>query len=208
MLWQCLDSIKKTLDYPCEIIVNLDSADIETHMVLEESFNKGDISKLILNNGNNRGVGRSFENCLGLAEGNYIFKIDADLIFKPHWLSTAIKILDDNADIGGISLFDYIHYNPEETRFNHLEEREDCIIVDDFVSSIYGFRWYSWEEMSPYLPMADDGFHKQLGKIAITKQDYVTNQGFGLGKSVYVIADKEGNPVKAETYGYPKLFGL
>src|SRR5947207_550687 len=88
MLSVCLKSLHDTLDYPAEIIVNFD-ADVFYNQDITISPKL--YSKKIVSNGKNRGVGRSFQNCLGVAEGDYILKIDDDLIFKPHWLSTTIK---------------------------------------------------------------------------------------------------------------------
>lgn len=201
MLLECLESLHATLDFPCEIIINDDSS---TNIgFLQHFLVSGKASKLVLSHGDNRGVGRSFQNCLGVAEGEYIFKIDTDIIFKKNWLSTCVNILENNPDVGSISPFNYKHYNPEEKRFNILEERADCFIVDDFVSSVYGFR--NVPDQYP-LFMPDDGFHQELGKLAITKEDLVSNQGFGLGKSVYVVPGEQGEPVKAKIHYEPKLF--
>ncbi|MDD5406997.1 MAG: glycosyltransferase [Sulfurovaceae bacterium] len=217
MLQKCLESLHMTLDIPSEVIINYDGIEGSKF-----DFNLDQASKFIINHGNNRGVGRSFQNCLGVAEGDYIFKVDTDLIFHKNWLSTAISILEKNLDIGAISLFDYRHYDPKDTRFNILEEREDCYIVDDFVSSIYGFRKAQLGIVKGHRGIiADDGIHHSLktGRysletgeyispkyLAITKTDFVTNQGFGLGKSVYVVPDKDGNPVAAKTYSSPFIF--
>lgn len=220
MLMQCIDSIHSTIDYPCEIIVSIDgedNPDQHAASIAYQYFRDKKISKLISIGGKNRGVGRSFENCLGMAEGDYIFKIDTDLIFKPKWLSTAISVLDSNLDVGAVSLFDYRHYDAHDTRFEATEFRDDCVIVTDFVSSIYGFRkkdLYMHDDgiLFGNQPVPDDGLHQRLGdyrgKLAITPEDFVENQGFGLGKSVYVVPDKEGNPIKATTYSEPKLFSI
>lgn len=208
MLKTCLQSLHDTLDYPAEIIINFDGLEGYTpeEYKATQEIKAANFSKVIFNNGNNRGVGRSLQNCLGLAEGDYIFKIDTDLIFKTHWLTTAIAILDDNPDIGAVSLFDYLHYNPEEKRFKHLEERNDCIIVDDFVSSIFGFRKKEYIDWEYQTIIPDDGLHQNFGTLAISREDYVENQGFGLGKSTYVVPDATGQPVKAKTFNIPLLF--
>src|SRR4051812_5049952 len=101
-----LDSLFSTCDYPYQLIINLDGADSQNLEFLQNLFNSDRVSNLIFNSGNNRGVGRSFQNCLGVAEGDYIFKIDTDIIFKPKWLSSCIKILENNPDIGTVSPFD------------------------------------------------------------------------------------------------------
>ena len=154
----------------------------------------------------NRGVGRSFQNCLGLAEGKYIFKIDADIIFRPKWLSKAIAVLDNNPDVGGVGLFDYHRQDPNDSRFkpenNILEKRPDCTIVNDFVTSIWGFRNRGYKELSGYFPIPDDGLHHCFEKKALL--DVVDNEAWGVGKSVYVSGTME-KPIKTPTFNEPFL---
>lgn len=210
-LIECIDSLIESIDYPCEIIVNLDGSDAKNESLLFQKYVKGEISKLILSNGNNRGVGRSFQNCLGVAEGDYIFKLDADLIFKPGWLSTSVKILQNNPTVGAVGLFDYNVQDPNDERFkpenNVLYERESCYIVNDFVSCGYGFR----KEHTPITTyqMPDDGFHqsfKNIGlNLALTKGSVVDNKSFGFD-SVYVQVKPDGSATKTPTYAEPLVF--
>lgn len=206
-LASCLNTIKKTADFPHEIIINSDGNDIENQQFIYDSMYVGRTSKIVLNGGLNRGVGHSFKACVALSEGDYIFKIDTDLTFSHKWLSSAIKALEAHSDVGAISLFNYRNYDPSDTRFEILEQRDNCNIVNDFVSSIYGFRRSDLAQCSGY--DQDDGFHQELrslrGKLAITKQDFVHNSGFGIGKSVYVTGTAE-NPRKTETHNLPLIF--
>jgi glycosyltransferase involved in cell wall biosynthesis len=206
-LIECIESIMATADFPFELIINLDGGDAINAGYLAGLWANGKISKLILNNGKNRGVGTSFANCVKLSEGDYIFKVDTDLIFVKGWISQAVNILKNNSDVGAVGLFDYRTYDPADTRFNVIEKREDCRIVDDFVSSAYLFRRDSiknstgWEE--------DDGFHQTLqsyyGKLALTKEEMARNSGFGVGNSVYVTGTMD-NPRKTETFSQPLVF--
>lgn len=211
-LKECLKSLFDNTDYSYSLIVNADGGDSDNLDYLVSLQKEGRISSLIISGGKNRGVGRSFQNCLGITEGDYIFKIDADLVFKPYWLSTAIGILDNNPDVGAVSLFDYNHYDPNDDRFksevNHIENRADCIIVKDFVSSIYGFRAEELKKIiwvDGYQGIPDDGLHQYFGKMAITKKDYVINNGFGVTKSVYVSGTMD-HPYKTPTYDEPLIF--
>lgn len=204
-LKDCIKSLTQNTDYPYQLIINLDTCDPYLLGYLTELLLWGTISNLLVNSGNNRGVGRSFQSALGVSEGDYIFKVDTDLTFKPGWLSTAVKVLENYEDVGTVSLFDYNHYDPNDNRFKpeecHLQEREGCIIVKDFVSSIYGFR----KEDKHKFTGEDDGFHQTLGKMAITKQDLVSNSGFGVYKSTYV-SGTEDAPIKTPTHNEPLIF--
>lgn len=202
-LRECILSLQENTDYPYELIVNCDGDDDPLNVDwLTDLHRAGAISKLIITGGQNRGVGRSLANCIGVAEGDYIFKVDTDLTFKPRWLSVAIEILDEYPEVGGVSLFNYQNYDPKDSRFKILEMCPTHHIVNDFVSSIYGFRRSSltmggWDQ--------DDGFHQNLKRLAITKKDYVVNHGFGVTKSTYV-SGTEDHPYKTPTHDKPLLF--
>lgn len=209
LLIKCLDTLHETIDFPCEIIVNVDgedNPDQHAASIAHSYYRKKLISKLITVGGSNRGVGRSFQNCLGVAEGDYIFKIDADITFKPNWLSKAIGVLDNNPDVGSVGLFDYHRQDPNDERFkpenNVIEKRSDCLIVEDFVSSIYGFR------NGPYgaVKMPDDGWHQSVAagkKMALA--DLVDVKAFGFG-SVYVTLKPDGTATKTQTFEDPLIF--
>lgn len=214
LLNDSIRSLHETIDYPCEIIINYDGLDNVADFA-PEGFVK--CSKQILVYGKNRGVGRSLQNCLGLCEGDYIFKIDADLMFKPKWLSSAINILTDKS-IAAVGLFDYNKWDPNDDRFkpenNVIEDRGDYKIVKDFVSSIYGFRKDDIDVLLEEAPctdekgnLNDDGLHSALqtyrGKLAL--KDMVENTAFG-NKSVYVTIKPDGTAFKTATYDQPLLF--
>lgn len=207
-LKSCMKSLKETTNYPHEIIVNVDASEGDNNQsFMVDLLLEKKISKLLLNNGENRGVGRSFANCVGVAEGDYIVKIDTDLTFTHGWLSQAIGILESNTDIGAVSLFNYRNYDANDTRFNIIETRSNCHIVDDFVSSIYVFSKDHLRDTSNW--MNDDGFHSYIQskglKLAITLTDYTSNSGFGVTKSTYV-SGTEDHPYKTPTHNEPLLF--
>jgi glycosyltransferase involved in cell wall biosynthesis len=201
LLAKTLGGIKATADVPYQLIVNLDGGDETNQEYLFSMLKANGISSLILNAGKNRGVGRSFQNCLGLCEGEIIYKIDTDLTFREKWMSTSTNILLRNPEVGSVSLFNYRNYDPVDTRFEILEERSDHLLVNDYVSSIYCFRA---KDLPKIMPVADDGNHTKLPKLAITKEDYCQNWGFGVGKSVYVSGTME-HPYKTPTFKEPLI---
>lgn len=208
-LIDCLNSLEATIDFPCEIIINSDGGDL-AHNIAYNKWMIEKASKLILSKGKNRGVGRSFLNCLGVAEGDYMFKIDADLTFQPHWISKAIKILDTDPTIASVGLFDYNKWDPNDERFKAEENVLENVtlgdfeyqIVKDYVSSIYAFR----KKDKIRFEGLDDGFHQKLngyGKLALLHQ--VENTAFGVGKSTYVSGTMD-HPIKTPTFEEPLLF--
>lgn len=216
-LIDCFKSLEETIDYPCEIIVNEEGGS-SNHSLLFERWKQGKISKLVLNRGGNRGVGRSFQNCLGMAEGDYIFKLDADLTFHKGWLSTAVKILDTNPEVGALGLFDYHkwdsndpRFKPEENVINTMKAWDfEYSIVKDFVSSAYCFRTQDYKNIrikkssDTEYQVTDDGLHLEFGKLAL--KDCVDNTAFGVTKSTYV-SGTEDHPFKTPTFAEPLLFG-
>ncbi len=202
MLRSCIESIIQNTTFPYELIVNCDGGDDEANLqYLFQLHKQKRISKIIISNGGNRGVGKSFANCASISDGDYICKIDTDIIFQPGWLETGVKILEKGL-VGAVSFFNYRHYDPNDNRFNVITASEDFCIVDDFVSSIYLFKRESlalpgWNQ--------DDGFHTKLRPLAITSEDMVSNHGFGVTKSVYV-SGTEDHPVKTPTFDRPLIF--
>lgn len=201
----CIETLKGSTAFPYELIVNSDGGDDDSNATYLASLHRtGQISKLILNGGKNRGVGRAFQNCLGVAEGDYIAKLDTDLEFKPGWLEQAVKVLESNPDIGCLGLFDYNKWDPNDERFkpenNVTEKRGEVAIVRDFVSCGYIFR-----AKDKYLiePVQDDGNHLNFVKLGMI--DVVGNVAFGVNKSVYV-SGTEDHPRKTETYNQPLVF--
>jgi glycosyltransferase involved in cell wall biosynthesis len=198
----CIDSLIQNTSYPYELIVNADGNDDQANIeYLLSLYRSKRISKLILNSGENRGVGKSFANCIGVADGDYIVKIDTDLTFQPHWLEKGVEILDEGL-INAVSFFNYRHYDPNDVRFNIISATDKYCIVDDFVSSIYMFKR---EHLKLGGFNADDGFHSKLRPLAITPEDYVSNHGFGVTKSVYV-SGTEDHPFKTKTFDKPLIF--
>ena len=150
------------------------------------------------------GIAKSIHNCLGVASGNYLFKVDADLGYRPNWLKEAVSILD-HKEVGCVGLFDYRNYDPNDGRFNKLERKENFFIVDDFVASLYGFTKDTYEKWGRFI--GQDGWHNFLQTkgydLAISSRDLISNFGFGLGKSIFVEETKGG--LKPREYSQKSL---
>lgn len=191
-----LPSLLETLDAKAEVIVHDNGSDNEVKDYLLSLLKERKISWLILNGGDSMSIGKAIQNCLRVASGDYLFKIDNDLKFKKGWLSKSIKILEENKNIGCLSHFNYRHYDPNDNRFNIIKEEKDYNIVDDFVSSIYGFRRELWDKYGKEL--GTDGWHQfvksQGYNLAITKEDMVENFGFG-ANSIFVGKDGKAREV-------------
>jgi glycosyltransferase involved in cell wall biosynthesis len=212
-LQKSLESLYATTDYPFELIVHDDGSSDSASDYLIQQYKEGKISYLILNGGTNMGVGHAFNACVNLAHGDYIFKLDQDLEYKPNWLSKCVPILDE-IEVGAMGLFHYDH-DPVDQRKMLKEKRVGYEIHEDFVGSAVGFRkdmlklvgkWDSFSEA-----FAEDYVWKMKLKSAgfalvLPNEDLVTNYGFGFGNSTVVAKDEAGNLTASKFVTEPKVF--
>lgn len=221
-LKQTIQSIKTSTDCPYELLVADDGSD-ENWLYIEDLMWSREISTVTFNTGSNMGVGESIHRLFSCARGEYLVKLDADLTFCPDWLTVGVDLLDKYPDIGALGWFAYpypsehrITRNREEPRLDNtlIEVREDCEIVHDFVSSAMIIRRKEWEKYG--IERGSEAFAEDIGLkekmkadgllMAITKEDYITNIGFGLDKSVVVTPDKVGQPQVTKICKFPLLF--
>lgn len=220
--YQRLDFLKKMMTslletdagFPMEIIVHDDGSDTEIRDYLYELLRNRKISYLILNGGRNRGIGEAVRNCFKVASGDFLFKLDTDIEFKENWLREAVNILEQHQDnIGCVSLLNYQNYDPLDDRFKVLRvsgnKNTTYKIVTDFISCLYGVPREIYDKYKDHL--GTDGWHQYIKSqgynLAISADDKIVNFGFGLGKSVYVQQNEEGEIVTAKTYKEPLIFG-
>lgn len=174
--------------FPMEIIVHNDgSKDPEVFNYLVHLAAEKKISMFIQNCGLNQGIEKAVKRGVACSNGDYIFKLDTDLEFTDGWLDKAVKILDNDIEIGAVGLVDYRKYDQNDERFWDVVPCGEYSIVKDFVSSAYGFTRRTFDRFG-YL-MSHDGWHLELStlgyKLALT---HVVNN-YGFGKSIYVGTD-------------------
>lgn len=220
-LSQTLQSLwMNTVDIPYELIVVDDGSRDACWPFLFQMLRQQLISTLVVNGGQNLGVGEGIYRGFAIAQGNYLAKLDADLEYHPGWLAAGVAILDARPDIGMVGFFDYRHYAPQDVRFNVLEKDlvgDQAIgIVDDFVSSAFLIRRETYEQFGP-IDRGSDAFAEDIMfkrklqaaglKLAITIPDLIVNRGFGLGNSIVVQPGPDGEPVVTRIAHQPLLFG-
>lgn len=224
-------------EYPLELLIHDDgSQNPEVKVVLRQLLDQGLVSTLIENPpGHNQGVGVAMNRCFSVARGEYLLKLDQDLIFEPGWLRKAVAIIDENQNIGRndrrlpdtveplIGALGFFRYGAEPVRY------EDMFIRDwgggdgaweehqDFVGSAMMFDAQVWEEFGPFeersAAFAEDVAFKKLlqregYKLALPKcGDLVQNQGFGYGPSTVVVKDENEQLTSRDIKKGPLLFG-
>lgn len=220
-------------EYPLELIVHDDgSENPEVRNVLRQLVDQGLVSTLIENApGHNEGVGIAINRTFDVARGDYLLKLDQDLVFEPGWLRKAVAIMVANGDnytlepdgeppIGALGFF---RYGAEPVRY------EDMFIKDwrtgetaweehlDFVGSAMMFDRVVWRNHGPFpersAAFAEDvEFKKRLQAdgfaLALPKSgDLVRNQGFGYGPSTVVVKDENDQLTSRDIKQGPLLLG-
>lgn len=222
MLKQTIQSIKDNTKFSYELLVADDGSD-ETWLFIEDLMWTREISTAIYNTGSNMGVGEAIHRLFSCAKGDYLIKLDADLIYRPGWLQKGVDLLDKYPEIGTLGWFAYpvpsehkITRNREDPSKDNtlIEVREDCEIVHDFVSSAMIIRREHWEKYG--IERGSEAFAEDIGLkkkmkadgllMAITKKDYIENIGFGLEKSVVVTPNEMGQPQVSRICKWPLLF--
>jgi len=209
MLQRSLLSLKEnTQGIPYELIVVDDGSRDACWPFLMQALRGQEISTLILNGGLNMGVGEGIFRGFAIAQGDYLVKLDADLLYRPGWLEAGVAILEAYSDVGMVGFFDYNHYVPGDARFEILDygntRGQQCAFVTDFVGSAFLMRRETYAQYGPIdrgsAAFAEDVMLKQrlqaAGlRLAITMPDMIENFGFGLGNSVVVQPGPQGEPV-------------
>lgn len=194
--------------HPLEIIVHDDgSTDPELRLYLHHLVDQGHISTLIESPpGHNQGQGVALNRMFNMARGDPIIKLDHDLIFREGWLRHSVDILDRNeraaregyeTRIAALGLFKY-HAEPVRHEDMFIAAHEGWDEVKDFVGSAMVIPRDAWNYFGPFEEhseaFAEDAVFKQ--KItntsfrrccALTQEDLVSNQGFGVGPSTLVL---------------------
>ena len=145
MLQQSLDSLKRNTFYPHELIVHDDGSDMNWFLLYNMVWAR-ELSSAIINTGMNMGVGVALHRCWSVAKGNYLVKLDADLVYTKGWLEEGVRLLEKHEDVGALGFFAYPYPNPDfkvtRDRKNPQNDNtlieirdEEIEIVHDFVSS-------------------------------------------------------------------------
>jgi len=186
---------------PFELIVVDDGSDDATRAVLLDYAARGSISTLVLNLGDNMGVGVGINRGFSIAHGEYLVKLDSDLEFSEGWLAAGATILDYDPRVGAVGFFHYWHppVHAHEMLISRVPEAPiPYEIHADFVSSAMMIRrsdylkYGLFAEFSP--GFSEDVAYKKLLQanglsMALTARDYIHNYGFGIPHSTVVLSD-------------------
>lgn len=207
-LQRTLDSLRENTKGPYELLVNDDCSDpVVTEYLIKEYQNRY-ISTLILNNGNNQGVGKSIRNMFEIASGKYIVKIDQDLTFSPNWDVMARNVMETFPEIGCLGLFKYFTdpVDHEKMYINTLHSNMQIQppvsvnVVKDFVGSAFVVSKELYDKVGIGIwsdAFAEDVVFKkkiqEIGlKLGLTTIDVAKNWGFGPPNSTVVYQEPDG----------------
>jgi glycosyltransferase involved in cell wall biosynthesis len=217
-LQRSLESLWAHTMYPHQLIICDDASDEETQDYLYSVVKAGKVSTALFNTHHNMGIGCAVNRGLQIAKGDYIFKLDADLIYKPGWLEQAIAVLE-HSDVGTMGLFAY-HHPPRVFENDIIRDWGSYYEVVDYVGSAVGARVAIWERFGPWLDGPSSTFSEDVVfkravqsagfRSALPKHDLCENTGFGEDKTslIKVIDWEHGqHTYNLPTYA-PHIFGV
>jgi len=187
-LERSLETLWANTTYPYELII-LDDGSHE-RVVQEYIFQlvrAKKASTILMNTDHNMGIGIAVNRGFQIARGDYLFKLDADLDYKPGWLRQCIGLLDKHPEIGCVGLFKY-WVQPCNFPDELIETHEDYHEVIDFVGSAIGMRRAVYDQFGPWHEtehaFGEDKVFKEAVraggyKMALTLRDVAENFGFG-----------------------------
>ena len=182
-----LESLWANTRYPYELIILDDGSDAQTKEYLFDVIRQHKASTVVFNTDRNLGIGIAINRGFQIARGDYLWKLDADLMYKPGWLTTVTHLLETYHEIGCMGLFKYWH-EPCNFPDELIETLPEYHNVIDFVGSAIGMRretyerFGKWDELSE--SFGEDKQFKEAVKegglqMAQPLEDVAENVGFG-----------------------------
>jgi len=193
-----------------------DASDEATQQWLFAMLRAQKISQLVLNSGHNQGIGVAMNRGFALSRGDIVMKLDADLLYKPGWLTEVVRLLDTHPKIGCVGLFKYWH---EPCHFDRelVKTHPDYHEVIDFVGSAVCFRKTLLEEIGPWREdsrFSEDKKFKEAAiaagyQMALPLEDVAENFGFGEQHTTLRTGkfNEKGEPIFHHPDATPLLFG-
>ncbi len=213
-LEKSLRSLQLNTRYPHQIIVMDDASDEETQQWLFAMMRAQKISHVVFNSHHNQGIGVAMNRGFAMSRGDIVMKLDADLLYKPGWLTEVVRLLDTHQKIGCVGLFKYWHGScvfTDELIKTHSDYHE----VIDFVGSAVCFRTQLLQELGPWREdkrFSEDKHFKEAAiaagyQMALPLKDVATNFGFGEQHTTLIARYENGKPVFERPDSAPLLFG-
>lgn len=186
-LERSLESLFETTSYPYQLVVMDDASDAETQEYVFSLVKAGKVSSALFNTGHNMGLGTAIRRGFMISRGEYLAKLDSDLLYSAGWLDRAVRLLEDYPKIGCLGLFKYWH---KPCHFDDMlvADCDDYYEVQDFVGSAILLRRQVYWECGPWPDTSvsfseDIEFKKHVQQagyvLALPKKDLAENFGFG-----------------------------
>jgi glycosyltransferase involved in cell wall biosynthesis len=145
---EAIDSILAQTFQDFEIIVvNDGSTDAETNLILERL----DKSRAKVIKTDNQGLSRARNNGIAQASGYYILPLDADDRIDSTYLEKAVKILDQNKNVG-IVYCQAEFFGEENFKWDLPAYQLSKILIDNLIFASAFFRKEDWQAVGGYKP--------------------------------------------------------
>ncbi|GAA4815348.1 glycosyltransferase family A protein [Litoribaculum gwangyangense] len=167
---QALNSILNQTLKPDKIIIIDDGSDIQTKNILESI--KAESVQVIFQS--NLGVCKTRNKGISLAKTDYILNLDADDFFEKTFIEKAVKILDENPNIGVVGCFYKVLKNtkPEQEIIKPAGGSLKNFLVKNNAMNCSMFRRICWEEASGYDEIIVNGYEDWDFWISILKNGW------------------------------------
>lgn len=206
-LRKMLDSLFDNTPEPYELIIHDDGSKNNYGSI---SDMMGCASTWIHNQwGWNQGQGVALNRMFGMAKGDPIIKLDADIEFTPGWLSKTTRLMEKYWEIGLLGLLHYYH-DPVNSNKTMLTRAAEYTTHTHILGTAFALRRETWEELGPYEEyseaFAEDWVMQQAVTksdswvCALPKEDLVISENMGLGKSVVVQGDGSVHKIHKTPY--------
>ena len=217
VMQRSLDTLLANTCYPYELIILDDGSNDFTKEYLFSIVRKHAAATVLFNTDRNLGIGIAVNRGFHIARGDYLFKLDADLMYKPGWLTESVRLLEQHKKIGCLGLFKYWH-KPRVFSEDIVNTFPDYYEVVDFVASAIGMRREVYEQFGAWHEkMHTFGEDKQFKlkvqagglHMALPIDDLAENVGFGehLSSLIKVIDWEGGKHTYNIPFEIPLIFG-
>jgi len=187
MMRASLESLWANTTYPYELIILDDGSDAQTKDYLFDVIRQHRASTVLFNTDRNLGIGIAVNRGFQIARGEYLWKLDADLMYKPGWLTKVTHLLETYPEIGCLGLFKYWH-EPCNFPSELIQTLPEYHNVIDFVGSAIGMRREVYDQFGKWHELehsfGEDKQFKEKVKVGgfqmgLPLDDVAENVGFG-----------------------------
>ena len=177
---EAIESVYSQTYKNIEIICVNDASSDDSAEIIQALSEEGSLPSFsFINHAENKGVVATRNEAIGIATGEYILPLDADDTIEPTYIEKAVKVLDENPDIGIVYCWvnNFGKYmNSNVTRWKDFDVSDELFVNSIVNTSMYrksdfiqvgGYKEYmnkGFEDWDLWLSFIENGFKAYLIK--------------------------------------------